>query len=121
MMDKGNMQSQVDINLNKIAWRFKREIPLDVAEVELLLSKKAAPEEYEDRESYQRRREKMVNDLFVAATKVLTEVQFQFFTSYYVLGMSEVQIAESFNVTQPYVSIVLSASVKKIKKQLNLV
>lgn len=114
------MQSQVDINLNKVAWKFKREIPLDVAEVELLLSKRGSPENAEERESYQKRKEKMVSELFVAATKVLTEVQFQFFTSYYVVGMSEVQIADSFNVTQPYVSIVLSASVKKIKRHLNL-
>lgn len=113
------MQSQVDINLNKVAWRFKREIPLDVAEVELLLSKRALPDS-DARESYQKRKEKMVTELFVAATKVLTEVQFQFFTSYYVIGMSEVQIADSFSVTQPYVSIVISACVKKIRKHLNL-
>lgn len=119
-MSNNNFQSQVDINLNKVAWRFKREIPLDVAEVELLLSKQAAPDLAEERESYHKRKEQMVTELFVAATKVLTEVQFQFFTSYYVIGMSEVQIADSFNVTQPYVSIVLSASVKKIRKHLNL-
>lgn len=119
MTNNNNFQSQVDINLNRIAWRFNREIPLDVAEVELLLSKQTAPDQ-EERESYQRRRERMVTELFVAATKVLTEVQFQFFTSYYVMGMSEVQIADSFNVTQPYVSIVLSACIKKIKKHLKL-
>lgn len=119
MSEGSNMQSQVDINLNKVAWRFKREIPLDVAEVELLLSKRALPDS-DARESYQKRKEKMVTELFVAATKVLTEVQFQFFTSYYVIGMSEVQIADSFSVTQPYVSIVISACVKKIRKHLNL-
>jgi DNA-directed RNA polymerase specialized sigma subunit len=120
MSNNNNFQSQVDINLNKIAWRFQREIPLDIEEVELLLSKRASPDAAEERESYQKRKEKMVNELFVAATKVLTEVQFQFFSSYYVLGMSEVQIADAFKVTQPYVSIVLSASVKKIRKHLNL-
>lgn len=119
-MSNNNFQSQVDVNLNRVAWRFQREIPLDVEEVELLLSKQPTPEAGEERESYHKRKETMVTDLFVAATKVLTEVQFQFFTSYYVIGMSEVQIADAFSVTQPYVSIVLSACVKKIKKQLNL-
>jgi len=119
-MSDNNFQSQVDINLNRVAWRFQREIPLDVEEVELLLSKQPAPDLAEERESYHKRKETMVNNLFIAATKVLTEVQFQFFTSYYVIGMSEVQIADAFSVTQPYVSIVLTACVKKIKKQLNL-
>lgn len=116
---KGNFQSQVDINLNRIAWRFQREVPLDSEEVELLLSKQTTVDP-EEREAYRLRKEKMVQDLFVAATKVLTEVQFQIFTSYYVLGMSEVQIADSSNITQAYVSIVLSACRKKIKKQLGL-
>jgi len=115
-----NLQSQVDFNLNKIAWRLQREIPLDCEEVERLIAKQPTADLLEERESYHRRKEQMVQELFVAATKVLTEVQFQFFTSYYVLGMSEVQVADSFNVTQPYVSIVLSACIKKIKKKLNL-
>lgn len=118
-MSNGNFQSQVDVNLNRIAWRFQREVPLDSEEVELLLSKQTAVDP-EEREAHRLRKEKMVQDLFVAATKVLTEVQFQLFTSYYVLGMSEVQIADAFNITQPYVSIVLSACIKKIKKHLNL-
>ena len=116
----GNMQSQVDVNLNRVAWRFQREIPFDVEEVELLLSKQPTPAQAEDRENYHKRKETMVAELFVAATKVLTEVQFQFFTSYYVIGMSEVQIAEAMGVTQPYVSTVLSACIKKIKKNLNV-
>lgn len=114
-----NIQSQVDINLNRVAWRFQREIPLDSEEVELLLSKQQVVDP-EEREASRQRREKMVHDLFIAATKVLTDVQFQIFTAYYVLGMSEVQIADSFQITQAYVSIVLSASRKKIKKSLNL-
>ena len=116
---ESNLPGQVDINLNKVAWRFQREIPLDVEAVELLLNKQPTIDN-EERESYLQRREKMVNELFVAATKVLTEVQFQLFTAYYVLGMSEVQIADAFQITQPYVSIVLTACVKKIKKQLGL-
>lgn len=116
-MSGGNLQGQVDVNLKKVAWKFQREIPFDSEEVENILSKRAIldPEEYA---SSQKRKEKMVHELFGAATKVLTEVQFQFFTAYYVVGMSEVQIADAFNVTQPYVSIVLSACIKKIKKEL---
>lgn len=116
---KGNFQSQVDVNLNRIAWRLQREISLDADNIEHLLSRRSEIDP-EEKEAYRKRREKMVEDLFVAATKVLTEVQFQFFTSYYVLGMSEVQIADSFGVTQPYCSIVLKACVKKIKKHLKL-
>lgn len=115
----GGFQGQVDVNLKKVAWRFQREIPLDSEEVEFILNKRAVvdPEDYA---TSQKRKEKMTQELFVAATKVLTEVQFQFFTAYYVVGMSEVQIADAFNCTQPYVSIVLSACIKKIKKALNL-
>jgi DNA-directed RNA polymerase specialized sigma subunit len=116
---KGNFQSQVDVNLNRIAWRLQREISLDADNIEHLLSRRTEIDPAE-REIDRKRREKMVEELFVAATKVLTEVQFQFFSSYYVLGMSEVKIADSFGVTQPYVSIVLSACIKKIKKYLKV-
>jgi len=115
---KSNFQSQVDFNLNRIAWRFQREVSLDVENIEHLLSKRNAEIDPEEKEADRKRRERMVEELFVAATKVLTEVQFQFFTAYYVVGMSEVQIADSFGVTQPYVSIVISACIKKIKKHL---
>lgn len=123
MNKKNNLQSQVDIKLNRYAWRTQKEFPLDIDAIDTLLFNKGAltDEPAYSREEYQERREKMVNDLFVAATKVLTEIQFQFFTSYYVLGMSETQVADSFHVTQPYVSIVLSASAKKIRKHLNIV
>lgn len=119
-MAESNLQSQLSIPLGRVAWRLRREIPLDCEEVERLISKQPTPDLLEERESYHKRKEQMVHDLFVAATKVLTEVQFQFFTSYYVLGMSEAQIADSFSCTQPYVSIVIKACIKKIKKKLNL-
>ena len=118
--NNNNFQSQVDINLNKFAWRLQREIPMAVAAIATLINKQYPTQDLEDRENSRRRKEKMIEELFVAATKVLTEVQFQFFSSYYVMGMSETQIAESFNVTQPYVSIVLSACTKKIRKHLKL-
>lgn len=118
MSGSNGFQGQVDVNLKRVAWRFQREIPLDSEEVERILNKRAVvdPDDYA---ASQKRKAQMMQDLFVAATKVLTDVQFQFFTSYYVVGMSEVQIAEAFNCTQPYVSIVLSACIKKIKKAIN--
>ena len=112
-------QSQLDFNINKIAWRLQREISLDTENIEAIASKQTVLDP-EERERDRKRREQMVYDAFAAATKVLTEVQFQFFTAYYVLGMSEVQIADSFGVTQPYISICLSASIKKIKKNLKI-
>lgn len=119
MPTNNNLQSQLDVNLNRIAWRLQREISLDVENIESLISKQL-PTDPEEREKDRKRREKMIGDLFVAATEVLTETQFQFFSAYYILGMSEMQIADSFGVTQPYISTCLSASIKKIKKHLDL-
>lgn len=114
-----NFTSQTDVDLNRIAWRTQREIPMDIAQIEILLNEQHQYEELlEERESRGDKKERMVKELFVAATKVLTDVQFQVFTSYYVLGMSEVQIAESLGVTQPYISIVVKACIKKIKRQI---
>ena len=120
----GNLQSQVSVNLNRFVWRTQREFPIDAEVLDLLLYKRGSLTENEnaeaDRKEFIVRRQGMLEQLFVAATKVLTDVQFQFFTAYHVLGMSETQIADSFSVTQPYVSIVLSACTKKIKRHLEV-
>lgn len=118
-MAESNLQSQCDVPLGRIMWKQQREISLDTENIELLISKQLAVDP-EEREKERKRREKMIYDLFAAATEVLTETQFQFFTAYYVVGMSEMQISDSFEVSQPYVSIVLSASSKKIRKHLGV-
>ena len=120
MSKSRDLQSQTDVNLSRFAWRFRREIPFDVDDVEILLNKRPEKESLASRQESLKRKEKMLQELFVAATKILTDVQFQFFTSYHVLGMSETAIADAFGVTQPYISIVLSACNKKIKKHLKL-
>jgi len=120
MPKDGNFQSQTDVNLGRFAWRVNREIPIDAAGLENLINKnKPFSEETEaERRTSLERRQELVNKLFKAASRILTDVQFQFFTSYYVLGMSEIQIAQAFKCTQPYCSIVLKASIKKIKAHL---
>ena len=120
----GNLQSQVSVNLNRFAWRTNRNLPIDAEALDILLynkgylTEKDPIESDKERKAYIAKREELLKQLFVAATKVLTDVQFQFFTAYHVLGMSEIQIATAFDVTQPYVSIVLTACIKKIKKHL---
>ncbi len=128
LMGKGDLHSQTDVNLNKFAWRFQREFAVDGESLEFLLNKNRnfraedveAEDAGKDRQAFLEKRQKMIKDLFEAAAKTLTDVQYQFFTSYYVLGLSETQIANNFSVTQPYVSIVLQACAKKIKKYLKI-
>lgn len=117
-----DLQSQADFNLNRFIFRIQREIPTDSDELERLVNERLVSwgDEENAREDHQARRREMIDQLFVAATKVLTDIQYQIFSAYSVIGMSEIQIAEGFKVTQPYVSIVLSAAVKKIKKHLRL-
>ena len=118
-MADNNLQSQLDVPLNRITWKKQWEVSLDVENIESLISKQLILDP-EEREKDRKKREKMINDLFTAAAKVLTETQFQFFTAYYVIGMSEMQIADSFDVSQPYISMCLSTSAKKIKLHLGL-
>jgi len=118
---KKSLRSQTDLNLDKAAYRSQREIPTDTDELERLLNEQApAFVDNDDKEDYYEKRKELVNQLFTAASKVLTDIQYRIFSAYYVVGMSEIQIANSFHCTQPYVSIVLSASVKKIKKHLKI-
>jgi len=123
---KRDLQSQTDVNLNRFAWRTRREIPIDIESLEFLINKKkqlvdeVLEELLDEGTTSHNKREEMLQQLFVAAAKILTDVQYQFFTAYHVLGMSETQIAESFGVTQPYISIVLSASARKIRKHLKI-
>jgi len=120
-MFNNNLRAQSDVNLDRFVWKTSREIPVDIKDLETLLNKRAQEAlSLEERQDYLKKRQELVHNLFEAATKVLTDVQFQFFTAYNVVGMSEIQIADAFDVTQPYVSIVLSASNKKIRKHLKL-
>ena len=128
LMSKKDLNSQTDVNLNRFAYRFQREFAVDAESLEFLINKKRnfvaedmdEEDVSKDRQAFLEKRQKMIKDLFEAAVKTLTDVQYQFFTSYYVLGLSETQIANNFSVTQPYVSIVLQACAKKIKKHLKI-
>jgi DNA-directed RNA polymerase specialized sigma subunit len=123
-----SFRSQTDVNTDRFIFRIQREIPTEGVELEQLVHNNQTAiaqtqtdeERLTERQEFQERRKELVEKLFVAATKVLTDIQFQIFTSYFVMGMSEPQIASSMNVTQPYISIVLTASVKKIKKELRV-
>jgi len=130
MMTPNNksFRSQTDVNTDRFIFRIQREIPIEDVELERLINDNQTAiaqtqtdeERLTERQEFQEKRKELVEKLFVAATKVLTDIQFQIFTSYFVMGMSEPQIASSMNVTQPYISIVLSASIKKIKKELKI-
>jgi DNA-directed RNA polymerase specialized sigma subunit len=122
-----SFRSQTNINLDRYIFRVQREIPFDTADLEKLLHENkhfqdliTEEERQADWQATHEKRRQLVEQLFTAASKTLTDIQYQIFCSYYVLGMSEIQIAESFSITQPYVSIVLSASIKKIRKHLRL-
>ena|ERR1035437_5395818 len=123
-----SFRSQTDVNTDRFIFRIQREIPTDGVELEQLvhnnqtaISQTQTDEErLIERQEFQEHRKELVDKLFVAATKVLTDIQFQIFTSYFVMGMSEPQIATSMSLSQPYISGVLSASVKKIKKELKV-
>ena len=127
-MSNKDLRSQTDVNLDRFVFRFQREFAVDTESLEFLINRRRNfSREEEDaeeagvaRQKFLEKRQKMIKDLFEAAAKTLTDVQYQFFTSYYVFGLSETQIAINFGVTQPYVSIVLQASHKKIKKRLKL-
>jgi len=119
---KKTLRSQTDINLDNHTYRrMQREIPTDSEELERLLNERGDThmDDAEKLSLYEKRRD-LVNQLFVAASKVLTNIQYQIFSAYFVIGMSETQIAEGFKITQPYCSIVLTACIKKIKKHLNI-
>lgn len=123
-----SFRSQTDVNTDRFIFRIQREIPIEDVELEKLVNDNQTAiaqtqtdeERLTERQEFQEKRKELVEKLFVAATKVLTDIQFQIFTSYFVMGMSEPQIATSMNVTQPYISIVLTASIKKIKKELGV-
>lgn len=123
-----SFRGQTDVNTDRFIFRIQREIPIEDIELEKLVNDNQTAiaqtqtdeERLIERQEFQEKRKELVEKLFVAATKVLTDIQFQIFTSYFVMGMSEPQIASSMNVTQPYISIVLTASIKKIKKELKL-
>lgn len=123
-----SFRGQTDVNTDRFIFRIQREIPIEDVELERLVNENQTAiaqtqtdeERLTERQEFQEKRKELVDKLFVAATKVLTDIQFQIFTSYFVMGMSEPQIASSMNVTQPYISIVLTASIKKIKKELKI-
>lgn len=127
MPPNNDLRSQVDHNFDRIIFRIQKEIPTEAVELERLAGVAnegvhgETPEEKAlARQEYQDRRKELVDQLFKSAAKVLTDIQYQIFTAYFVLGMSEPQIAESFKVTQPYISIVLTAAIKKIRKHLKI-
>jgi len=123
-----SFRGQTDVNTDRFIFRIQREIPIEDVELEKLVNDNQTAiaqtqtdeERLTERQEFQEKRKELVEKLFAAATKVLTDIQFQIFTSYFVMGMSEPQIASSMNVTQPYISIVLTASIKKIKKELKI-
>jgi len=128
-MNKKDLHSQVDSNyLNNFSYRVQREIPVGDSELERLINEKLVNSWVVDtqvgtqtsREENCVRRKALVDKVFIAASKVLTDIQYQIFSAYFVVGMNEIQIAKDFNVTQPYVSLVLNACIKKIKRHLNL-
>ena len=128
MQQNKSFRSQTDVNTDRFIFRIQREIPTDGVELEQLvhnnqtaISQTQTDEErLIERQEFQERRKELVDKLFVAATKVLTDIQFQIFSAYFVMGMSEPQIATSMSLSQPYISGVLAASVKKIKKELKV-
>ena len=123
-----SFRGQTDVNTDRFIFRIQREIPIEDVELEKLVNENQTAiaqtqtdeERLTERQEFQEKRKELVEKLFAAATKVLTDIQFQIFTSYFVMGMSEPQIASSMDVTQPYISIVLTASIKKIKKELKI-
>lgn len=81
-------------------------------EKESYISEKEKERNEERKENY-----KLVWDI---ATDKLTDRQFQIFYFYYNEGWPMTLIGKMFNITQPRVAVVLKASIKKIRKALNI-
>ena len=67
-----------------------------------------------------KRRERLMNKIYKAAAKCLTDRQFQIFILRYKFGFLETEIARQVQVIQPYVSNTLKVCNTKIRRILRL-
>ena len=77
-------------------------------------------QDYEKRKHIVRKQEKLLKKTFRAASRVLTDAQFQIFTMRYAYQMPESEIAQQVGCVQNYISRALKASIKKIQKKLRV-